>query len=1025
MKQVDAATAAAIEAPERIVTASARVDWLNKGFYSAGPTGVDWDLYEDFQSGTLSSDWTLSNGASYDTNKFQILLPGGNPASSITYVPKIDARGKTFFIELLAPSETPLANTNNVTISLYQDESHSYLFRNDSGGFFVAINTPGGYLQWAGFMPNGVRIQRIGFSFLDGLTYTTMVPVGGDPFGLGAPSPVDRLDMSSAQLSIASYTEEAEPETAILTRIVVGKNLDDITGQMSSMSVDRSLAGAFPDEVSFTEGSSSAQTTIDLISGVTDDERKHAAWQFSPFNSDSPFSATKTRRVNLPFSAAIEFQKHDGSTASFQRMIGSTRDIDVSVKNRSASLAALDYRDRLAGSVSLPIVDGEAQGCNATAFVSYALQSSGIPVAPPIADNCKLYQPLHGTTAPMIGGSPLTLSTYVTDTTDYDPQDFSKVDPGLRPRFIDNPKSVSALDAHWRHADHRATVGVVSPSTDGSLDVLSQSNAAGYFTAWVYADSSFVGEGPGTGNNPDARFAVSFWVSQDPTIYIEFGVNIAGEVLMAFHDPNQGNRWRGTAYPMPIDDQWHQIAIKYDFSAESENSQLLATNPDLGGPNSNWNIWNWSYASYAGMKANLPANDQWVPISAELVIATPMSDIQYVAVPEVGGCQYFDVPTYQDYGGKLPISSVELGGNLNTEPQEVWELVKNLAAADRASVYFDEGGNFHYSPLADRSTDEAQTVQKTVTSVDHITELDISQTIDSVKNTITVEYAPFQSVRGGVAWSTSDTFVLPGRSTTILRLSFDEGVSYIRSRNYAGQPVPWYWDNAWTWPPGTDGSFWGMACARKSLTDTSDIKNIVGLPWPRLVGGGGNYIDVEVQNPSSSVVYIFNDGQVPSFAGVDNAANKAHMESLGSPSIMLAGNKLSQTSPSSITVVDQFSIDSYSEQSFSFQNEYVQSATMANTIAGSLMSDLKDPVATATLTVIGDPRLELGDRIRVQDPEGNVFDQEFWIQGIEDTLDSGGYTQRLTVRQAHSTLYWAVDTNHNPSQDRWDRFSWG
>jgi hypothetical protein len=317
-----------------------------------------------------------------------------------------------------------------------------------------------------------------------------------------------------------------------------------------------------------------------------------------------------------------------------------------------------------------------------------------------------------------------------------------------------------------------------------------------------------------------------------------------------------------------------------------------------------------------------------------------------------------------------------------------------------------------------------QTVQKTVTSIDHITELDFSQTIDSIKNIISVDYTPLQALRGVQAFSTTDTFTLPGRSTTILRLSFDGAVPFILTQNLFGSPAPWAWDNAFPWPPGSDGRITGMACARRSLTNTTSTSNIIGMPWPRVVGSGATYIDVEVQNPNSYAVYIFNDGQAIDWAGIPTGQNKAKMEALGSPSIMLGGNTLTEQATASITVVDQYSMDKFGPQAFSYSNSYVQSREVANTLAGSLLSDLKDPVATATITVIGDPRLELGDRIRVQDPEGNVFDGDFWIQGITDTLDDSGYTQQLTLRQAHSTLYWAVDTTNIPPQDRWDQFSW-
>jgi len=1020
MKVVDDATAAAIDSPERIVTASATVDWLNKGFYSEAPsTGTDYDLYEDFTSGTLSSDWSLSgtgNLGTYDSNKFQVVLPTSYPdATTLTYGPTIDARDKTIYVEVLG---VPEANTTNeVRVRLYQDDTHYYMFRNDSGGFYVEAQGPAGPLQtWYGFAYSGVIVKAVGFSFNDGQIYTTVVSTKGEKFGLAPPPSALPVPITAGTLTVEAYTQDASEFDAIVSKVVIGPNLDRLDSNLASISVDRSLTGAFPDEVSFTEGSAAAQTDIDLVTGETDDERKHAAWLYSPFNSDSPFSAARSQRIHIPFNASINFQKADGTVAKFQRMVGTTRDFDVSVKDRTASLSALDYRDKLAGSVSFPLIDGEMQGCNVTSLLAFSLLSAGVPVAPPLNPNTKLYVPMHGTIAPMIGDA-VTGFARMTDSDAADPQDFTTVTGNFTPQFMENPHSVRAVDAHWHSGDHRSVVGRLQPDT-GGLDFFSRQNAAGAFTAWFKGDSLFVGGGaPGTGSNPHGRFALSLWSRVSPSQYVEIGIFADGKMYISFNSGTQSILYQHTT-AMALDDGWHQLGWKFNLNAGNGEVVVQMNRGMTDGLG--WLSFDQSASFPATLKGSLPVTDNWSPAIAELALSVPMSDFMVFSHPDTEPIDAIPMPGFADYA-TLPYLDLELSGNIDTTAKEIWSVVTDIASATRSSAYFDEVGDFKFVTLADRATPEKQQVQKTVTALDHITELDFSQTVDSIKNIIDVDYTPVQAVRGGVVYSTSDTFVLPGNSVTTLRLKFEDPVSYIITQANNQGAIPWLWDNAYAWPTGSQ--IYGMGCARASLNDGANAKNILGLPLPVIVGSGADYLDVQVVNPSAKAAYIFNDGQTTAFSNVPD--NKARMEALGSPSIMLGGNKLGQLATSSIEVADQYSIDKFGEQSFSFSNPFVQTKEAANTLAGSLLSDLKDPVATARITVIGDPRLELGDRIRIQDPDGNVFDGEFWIQGIEDTLDDGGYTQQLTVRQAHSTLYWAVDTTHTPGHDRYDQFSWG
>src|SRR5206468_4195096 len=67
-------------------------------------------------------------------------------------------------------------------------------------------------------------------------------------------------------------------------------SLDDLTPHVGTVTIDRTLAGELPAEVTIAEGSAAASLDADLTVGDPAEERRHAAWWFSRANESSPLA---------------------------------------------------------------------------------------------------------------------------------------------------------------------------------------------------------------------------------------------------------------------------------------------------------------------------------------------------------------------------------------------------------------------------------------------------------------------------------------------------------------------------------------------------------------------------------------------------------------------------------------------------------------------------------------------------------------------------------------------------------------
>jgi hypothetical protein len=111
------------------------------------------------------------------------------------------------------------------------------------------------------------------------------------------------------------------------------------------------------------------------------------------------------------------------------------------------------------------------------------------------------------------------------------------------------------------------------------------------------------------------------------------------------------------------------------------------------------------------------------------------------------------------------------------------------------------------------------------------------------------------------------------------------------------------------------------------------------------------------------------------------------------------------------TAQDDTSIKRYGRQPLDVQSSpWIQTADVAESLASLIVADTAEPTPVLTrMKIVGDPRLQTFDRVRVVDSSGLALDDEFWVVSIQADWDGAKFTQTLTCRKA-STVFVVGET---------------
>lgn len=703
------------------------------------------------------------------------------------------------------------------------------------------------------------------------------------------------------------------------------------------------------------------------------DETTHPAWLFSPVNKGSPYYSLPhiTRDVNF----GMEFQTAAGAQ-TVQRMKGRIRGMNVSGKTRRVEIAALDYREFFRKPLYIPTTDGQTDGLNASWLVDWIMAECGFYT-------CPYYRAYFRTLRAANGIDFLSFSQVR----------YWSMHGSLRQSdgeaFDTTPlRSVQLPPFHIMQRATGGTVAQIRPEFVRGRYVLGTGCRIGGTNDYTRVFTPEPATSPGSISGFHGTSRVDFQIrgddfpsaaTQNEIMYLQltssrttFGDGVDGFLylgvwrdrrLFARLMYNGVQIFQAFGPTLPADGQWRGCGITFDF--DSATQKVYFSMEGVGTSNTT-------------VVVNFPTEFPKRYDNERILSYFPISDVLFSlpgSAAEASGTPYihdfaFTASAYVD------TSLLELDVSADGNLREAWDILQEFAGAEQAVVYLDEFGASQYRTRARLSAPNAATVQATVTAEGSITDLDIRTEVDTVRNRVTLPYQPVLTPLTALQQVFENTsvglLVPPGQSRTFaLTFSAPVNQAYMTGFGY------------YSGVPFTPATYVGINTASDgsgtwlSFSDNVDA-SIIG---PSTCAGTTWFFT----NSRSTDVYVVR-------VGVAGMAFRPQQQLLAE------------------ATTDIFSTeeDIYGAQLLALSsNQWVQQLAVAQVVVDAIRQELSQPQTVITrMKVRGDPRLQLNDRIKVQDQYGIVLDGEYWITGITDDYSGSGYSMDLDCREAVPVATW-------------------
>lgn len=350
-------------------------------------------------------------------------------------------------------------------------------------------------------------------------------------------------------------------------------------------------------------------------------------------------------------------------------------------------------------------------------------------------------------------------------------------------------------------------------------------------------------------------------------------------------------------------------------------------------------------------KRDLLRNPVTLPMRVHTVAHTYVDDIM-AANPAI---TYTRDSSLNPYVSTPPVT--------DTDP---WVLLQQIAEAECAVVLFDEGGTMRFynrdrmsggAAVATVTTDPAQ-------GTPNLISIQSEESIDSVRNRVTVGAVPLvEDPANTVLWEASEVLGINPFSYLQIPVSLPGSLVTITSVSYS----------ACLTADGTGTNITNLVASWVSNTITSGVATLY--------------------NPNGNAVFL-----------VYNTVTTTADHPVGDPAFVVTGRTLRPTESEVVVIRDDpASQAKYGAQALDVSaNIWLQSQTPAGTLADHLVGALKEPHPTLSgVAIVGDPRLQLTDRVRVAEPDGLALSSDFWLVGIATRFSaSDGLVQSTTLRGA-------------------------
>ena len=759
-------------------------------------------------------------------------------------------------------------------------------------------------------------------------------------------------------------------------------NLDRFIDEITT---DRALEGSAPEEILLIEGASSAELRMTLHG---DFQGYPLVYVFSPYNSEGPLAGTQKIDAEIKYSLIV-----DTPLGSFEypQFVGNLRTITPDRGSASVEITALDRAEKMRKPIQLPpfaisheqIAAGEidSQYIRSQWVIDHALRlcDAGVSDKRPTSrqelgligdglDGPLFYLTGTGSYLPTIGylDNPNASSFPNTGQAMY--SDTGPLHPDA-PVDTPQPLALAGLGLPINQ-----TTG--DPTTRGTLRYwVADVERLNPYSTHYYACTLNLQENAESVSTIDSHLLFEIYCGANTRL---IGIIDNGQFyIQKIYGSNSPENTPRVNIPTTGDHV--ELFMQWDLSPGISKTYVRAGTNKIS---SSW------YTFGSAIPSGYPYNKAHEDIKGRFTVGhgISQSDIVYGTSNKTGRpvndtAQVYRVPTY--------LAQCDVGLNFlshipSHKQQEAWELVKSVAAAEFGSVFWDENGVFRFwnwgTMLAKRE------VPVRTYSLDHVEGLKVSNNLDSVRNVFNLVTKQKRSSMGPVhAFAAGDIneFYIQPQSTKIFTIWMDDIVS----------PLTWYltryasMDNNQGLTKWSSGNVHGFIVQYLSGGLWSEF-NQHGSPTVKVYFSMDGHVSIKIWNDT---IYPMRMSQGwPGDPGLDNGTDEA-------PKLNFRGTIINSPADMVFTYRNEDSIAKYGERVLELSGDWFQDGTWDSGMLDIITPRTGEPVPTTdSITVAGDPRLQLADVIEITDDNegmGNMSLQTFGIrrrfsrdEGLTDTL---------------------------------------
>lgn len=727
---------------------------------------------------------------------------------------------------------------------------------------------------------------------------------------------------------------------------------DDLSADIVDVNLSRELETDLPEQAKLFAGSASANATIVLKHRPPDvDPGQHSAWFYSPLNTASPLYGF--RRKGAPCVLKMGFVTDNGPEL-LTVLTGTVRSLQVDRGGVTATMVVADGAATMKRQVQLPMIvaDGETSGgniirpgLNTTFLADWTARKCGYYASPPVRASARVSATHHGSGYPEVGAIQHHNGAFG-----------SKLSYSPTPTFPTAARWVQAVNTDGSSGQEITYVmsGTLSVNNGGTLLWEGQRK----FNTTAQDQPLFIAYQTGASE----PFVSAFWQSSTGKFQVTFN-RAPGDAST--------NRSTGLNGPTvsPGTSAWHYWAVQVTFSSTGADVTFrydstttgpihVTTASVTGSPALNTlGIARGRVSNYAtGYFDGLSEADQ---LTAESTVSTWNNGF---------------VPS----ASIMPSSAIDnrLVATPNVSEQG-WNLLQNIAASEFATAGFTETGLLFYWPRDRWVRAPYTTSQRTLTTATSLKSLATTEAMDQVYNRIIIRTLVPVVQDPQTVWKLGSRWSIPAGGSISKLVELNDPVANVDTTVVYGT---------------------ALGSSRYLASDVLDGQgNQVSNLTITISVVGPTTLAVTISNPNGFRVYMAGDENASTtYSGKPYLWIDAQAITFSQDPGNNSRERAQAVSPTSIANYDIEQVLEVPDSDFRQDSDDVQQ------IANDLLADLADPKPAITdVPIVGDPRLQLGDRVTITDTEGLAFTADFHLSKVDlQVSPSEGMAMTISLRGA-------------------------